>query len=128
MTKIFLLFSAVMLYFVGAFYGINPIGSVGKVFQLLILPGSDTEHVFRAVMGIYWGLATLFVVGAVNDRYTRPALIALIVFMLGAAIGRLLGLAIDGMPDAQFLKLSIVLELSFGLSAIHFLRKGDKLG
>ncbi len=127
MTKIFLLLAALILYLVGGFYGINPKSSVAKVLNMLIF-SNNSEHVFRALMGIYWGMATLFVMGALNDRYTRPALVALITFMLGAAAGRLLSLGVDGVPQAQFLSISILMELMFAFAGWHFLRKGGRLG
>lgn len=99
----YLLLSAVGLLPIALSYGINPSVLLPELMDLQF-SGTNMAHVFRAVMGLYLGMASLWITGALRGgALLTTALISEVVFMGGLAAGRLLSLAVDGRPGAIFL-------------------------
>ena len=119
-----LLFCAIGLVPVALGYGFAPSRSLPLLLGIEVT-SVELTHVFRAVMGLYLGMVCLWVLGALNARYTRPALIGCAVFMLGLAAGRALSLMVDGMPN-PLLVVYLVLEVVLGVLALVVLNLRDK--
>lgn len=102
-TRWYLLLSAVGLLPIALSYGINPSALLPELMDLQF-SGTNMVHVFRAVMGLYLGMAALWLAGSLRGGFLlRTALISEVVFMGGLAAGRLLSLVVDGRPSAIFL-------------------------
>jgi hypothetical protein len=121
MQKVFLIVAAVLVYLGGARYGLMPAQTMGEE---LGIPADTVNqiHLFRAIMGIYWATATLWVIGAFKPELARTAIISLIVFMGGALIARLVSFGVDGIADGFFIQ-SAVIEVVFVGLAFVLLRK-----
>jgi hypothetical protein len=115
MQKVYLIVAAVLVYLAGARYGLMPAQTMGEE---LGIPAETTNqiHLFRAIMGIYWATATLWMIGAFKPELARTAIISLIVFMGGALIARLVSFGIDGIPDGFFVQSAVVEVVFIGLA------------
>lgn len=118
---LFLLAAAVGLVPIALSYGVNPGASLDKLFGVSI-EGTNGTHLFRAIMGLYLALAAFWVVGALRPQLAIPALWSLVIFMLGLAAGRILSLAIDGVPH-PILLVYLGLEGLFGIGGILLLKR-----
>ena len=74
--------------------------------------------------GHYLAMATFWFVGARSERLQTPAIMSLVIFMLGLAAGRILSIAIDGMPH-PLLATYTLLEIGFGAIGLMLLKKGE---
>lgn len=119
MARFYLLFSAASLLLVALSYGVAPADVLPKLMDLKI-EGTDLTHILRAVMGLYLGMIVLWVIGALRLDFTRPAVISEIFFMLGLAGGRLLSIAVDGVPSIPLIFYAIV-EIVLGTWGIWVL-------
>ena len=120
-SKIFLLSAAAGLTPIALSYGANPSASIPFLFGFPA-EGVNVAHIFRAVMGLYLAQAMLWIAGVFKPSLTVPALWSVVVFMWGLALGRLLSLAVDGMPD-MILVIYLLLEVGFGIVGCTLLRK-----
>lgn len=100
-------------------YGVNPELSLNYLFELDI-NNVNGNHIFRAVMFLYIFNLAFWLLGVVRASYRRIALIALSIFMLGLAMGRLLSFMLDGLPH-WLLILYFILEFSIGFSALFLI-------
>lgn len=64
---------------------------------------TDELSAFKAIMGLYFGFALLWLFGVCNNRYLNLALLSNATFMLGLGFGRLISLALDGMSTLIFI-------------------------
>lgn len=104
---------------VGLVYGFQP----NILFE--IQPNSIDEHnVYKAIMGLYLAFAMLWSVALVQKQYWKTATISNIIFMLGLAIGRLVGFAIDGIPS-KVLFLGFFGEVTLALYGVYQLKKAN---
>jgi hypothetical protein len=110
--RIFLLLAATGLTPIALSYGVAPEASLSYLFGIDASSVNST-HIFRAFMGLYLAFAIFWVAGARKASLTLPALWSLIVFMFGLAAGRVVSLAIDGVPHA-LLVIYLLLELGLG--------------
>jgi hypothetical protein len=113
MSRSYLLFSAIGLVAVALSYGVAPAIVLPKLMDLSVV-GTDLTHIFRAIMGLYLGMIVLWLVGAFRSDFTRAAVISEIFFMFGLAGGRLLSIAVDGVPSIP-LVLYTVVEITLGI-------------
>jgi hypothetical protein len=120
-ARIFLLVCAIGLFPIALGYGVAPSVTMEKLFGIGV-EGTNLTHVLRAVMGLYFGMIVIWVLGAFRGTFTRPALICCGVFMLGLAFGRVLSFIVDGQPH-WLLIVYAVLEVFFGVLALVLLRK-----
>ncbi len=116
-AKIVLVVTASLLILAGAYFGIDPEESVGPALGVSQF-STDGLNIFRSELGIRWAFAIFFVLGALMRPLERPALLALIVYMSGAALGRTASLAMDGVPETPVLATAVLRE--FVLAALGF--------
>ena len=95
-------------------YGVAPSTTVPFLFGFPA-DATNTQHIFRAVMGLYLALAALWTAGIIKPPMRMAALYCNVTFMWGLAAGRVLSLLLDGMPNALLL---LYLALEFGFGAI----------
>lgn len=94
--------SAFSLVQVSLLYGIAPKKAANLLFGFdLTAPGM--AHIFRAIMGAYWGIASYWVIGAKNESFRNSALLSCALIMYGLAGGRTLSVFLDGLPEPAFL-------------------------
>lgn len=63
----------------------------------------DEFNQFKAMMGLYLGFSTLWILGLFKSNYLKTALISNMIFMLGLGFGRLLSIWGDGIPSLAYL-------------------------
>jgi len=119
--RFYLLFSAAGLIAVALSYGVAPAAFLPKVLDLTI-EGTDLTHIFRAIMGLYLGMISLWVLGAFYSNFTRAAVIGEIVFMTGLALGRVLSIIVDGVPSVLLIGYTVV-EIAMGLWGFLILKR-----
>jgi hypothetical protein len=122
--RAFLIFCAVGLVPIALGYGARPSTSLDALFGITV-DTTNLTHIMRAVMGLYLGMAVIWVWGAFKRQLTAPALVSCAVFMLGLAAGRVLSLILDGMPH-WLLVVYAALEIVLGLSAVSIYRGFDR--
>jgi hypothetical protein len=120
-TRFYLIFSAAGLFVIALSYGAAPADVLPKVLDLTV-EGTDLTHIFRAIMGLYLGMIVLWVLGAFRSNFTRVAVIAEVVFMIGLAFGRVVSIVVDGVPSI-LLVVYTVLEVTLGSWGILILKK-----
>ncbi len=123
LRQLFLLSTAIGLVPIALSYGLAPQQSLSELFGLKI-DSVNGFHIFRAITGLYLALVVFWVVGALRAPLRQAALLSLVVFMLGLAMGRVASLLLDGMPDTLLI-VYLVLELSIGLVGIWLLKRPD---
>lgn len=97
-SKIHLIIAVVIVIPVALVYGFFPDAS----FELY--PKTIDEHNFhKAIMGLYLGFSVLWILGIVNVRFLKTAIISNIIFMVGLGSGRLLSIIVDGIPSFGYL-------------------------
>ncbi|MFK7870878.1 MAG: DUF4345 domain-containing protein [Roseobacter sp.] len=84
--------------------------------------GVQQTHVFRAIMGLYFANIVFWIAGARITSMTRPALWSLLVFMGGLAVGRILSVIVDGVPNVVLL-FYLGAEIAFAALAARHLTK-----
>ena len=103
MTKesYFLLFISLGVFPAALGYGLNPQEFLHILYGIEV-ENNNLSNIFRAVMGLYVGCVSLWILGAFKESLTVPALWCMFVFMLGIGLGRALSLILDGLPDMIF--------------------------
>ena len=122
--QILLLVGAVGLTPIALSYGVMPGKSLNFLFGIEVMD-ANLVHIMRAVMGLYFGMVSLWLMGFVNKSLVQPALYTMAVFMLGLAAGRTLSLALDG-PVNWLLETYTLLEFGFGFLAMKFATSDHK--
>jgi Domain of unknown function (DUF4345) len=83
-------------------------------------------HLIRAALGgAFLGMAALFLLGLVRERVRAFALLSVAVLFGGFAFGRLVSIALDGVPAGMFLGI-LAFELIFAVLAFSALRAEHK--
>jgi Domain of unknown function (DUF4345) len=121
--QIFLLVTAIGLTPIALSYGLVPQKSLSYLFDVSV-SNINGSHIFRAMMGLYLALLSFWIVGAFRVQLRQAALYSLVVFMLGLSLGRVLSLAVDGMPSWLLIGY-LGLELIFGILGLILLKKSD---
>ena len=121
--KVFLWICSVGLIPVALSYGIAPEQSLNWLFGLSVEIPNEI-HIFRAVMGLYLGMVALWITGALYVDYERAAIVAVIFFMSGLAVGRVLSLLVDGWPHWLLVNYTVV-EVVAAAVGIILLRKRE---
>jgi hypothetical protein len=116
-----LITSVILIIPIALVYGLYPGSILPKLFDLKI-EGSDLTNIFRAIMGLYLGMATIWIIGIFKPKFWTTATITNIVFMGGLAFGRLLSLILDGLPSV-YLSTGFILELVFAFWGLRNLKK-----
>ena len=92
-----LLVSTIVLTPIALIYGILPNKILPILFDIKV-ETIDLMHVFRAIMGLYLGIISLFILGIYKPKYWEMATLINVVFMGGLAFGRLISILMDGQP------------------------------
>lgn len=112
--------ASLTIILVGLSYGLCPSLFLPLLFDVKV-ENVDLSHVFRAMMGLYLGFASYWIIGVFKEEHWRGATLSSIVFMGGLAIGRMVSILIDGIPSVVFL-IGTVMEILFMLWGIKNLR------
>lgn len=123
--SLFLLVAAAGLTPVALAYGLFPAVTVPMLYGVEIDSISIT-HVFRAVMGLYLAMIVFWVLGSTTESLRFAALCSVVVFMGGLALGRLLSIFIDGIPE-PLLAIYLPLELGFAFVGLQMARSHNRL-
>ena len=94
--------SVILIIPVAVVYGLYPGFILQGLFDFKI-ESSDLANIFRAIMGLYLGMVTVWIAGIFNPKFWTAATITNLTFMGGLAIGRLISLALDGLPSFSLL-------------------------
>ena len=113
--KIHLIISVLIVVPVSIFYGFNP------SYQFDIHLNTIDEHnFFKAIMGLYLGFSTLWILGIFKPTYLKTAILTNMFFMLGLGSGRLLSLFLDGTPTFGYI-FGTIAELFLGFYSFWLL-------
>ena len=124
--KLFLLAATFGLIPIALGYGLMPVESLPYLYGVSV-EGTSNVHILRAVMGLYLAMALFWFMGTRSQRLQAPAIMSLVVFMLGLAAGRILSMVVDGMPH-PLLAFYTVLELGFGAVGVLLLKQEGSPG
>ena len=117
MKNLHLIISIIIVIPVAIFYGSKP-----DNFFEVSLNSTDELNIFKAIMGLYLGFATLWIYGIIKPDFWKAATISNMIFMLGLAFGRICSIPVDGIPTTIFL-LGTIGELILGMFAWYQLKK-----
>jgi hypothetical protein len=117
MKNLHLIISIIIVIPVAFFYGSKP----DYLFEVS-LNSTDELNIFKAIMGLYLGFATLWIYGILKPAFWKTATISNMIFMLGLAFGRICSITVDGIPTTIFL-LGTIGELILGIFAWYQLKK-----
>lgn len=92
-TRKYLCFSGGLIILLGFFYG-APKPVIESAFGIAI--DNHALHIVRAIMGLYWGIGFMVLLGAIKTEYSRFSLQLQAIFFSGIGFGRLISFAIDG--------------------------------
>lgn len=91
--KIHLIVSVIIVIPTAIVYGFFP------GFQFELFPKTIDEHNFyKAIMGLYLGFSSLWLLGIIKQNFLKIALVTNMIFMLGLSFGRIVSILIDGLP------------------------------
>ena len=102
---------------VGLTYGFNPSKVLPFFFDFKV-ESVDLNNVFRAIMGLYLGLAIYWMIGVFKPELWWNATLISTIFMGGLAFGRIISIIIDGIPSAPF-SIGTALEIIFMIWGIY---------
>ena len=123
MIKLLLISAGLAIGFVGLGY-LGPAESMYARYSIEILSVNQFNMVRGAYGGLFLTFAALFLLGAFKDKYTFSALIGLLTFMFGFAIGRIASIIQDGNPSTLIYSL-LAFEVFYSLASIYCLRELD---
>lgn len=113
--------SVILIIPIALVYGLYPRLILPKLFDFKI-EGNDLADIFRAIMGLYLGMATVWIIGILKPTFWTIATITNIIFMGGLAFGRLISLVLDGFPSV-YLLIGLMLELVFAFWGFKNVKK-----
>ena len=82
-------------------YGLYP-GELLPVFLDIESYPIDLRNVFRAIMCLYLGMASIWILGILKPEYWKFSTLLVIVFMGSLGLGRLISIVFDGQPSNVF--------------------------
>lgn len=110
-----------MMLVVGALHLIAP--QMMMEAPAIDLTSTNHFHVIRAAYGgAYLGIAVLFLLGLVQGSLREASLVAVAVIFSGFAFGRLVSIAMDGLPVVLYLAV-LAFEVTFAILALIALRQ-----
>lgn len=115
-NKIHLIISVCVVVPVSFVYGFNP--SAEFDIQLKTI---DEHNFFKAIMGLYLGFSSLWILGVFKHQYLKTVVITNIVFMLGLGFGRVLSFFMDGNPTFGY-QFDTFAELFLGFYGVWVLK------
>lgn len=114
-----LLSASIGIGLIGLGYLISPQFMYG-LYGIELETVNEANMVRSAYGGLFLGFAALFFLGVRRDQLATPSLIALLTFMGGFAIGRVISIIVDGMPSPLVLSL-LVFEIIYSALAAYLL-------
>jgi hypothetical protein len=114
--KIHLVISIIIVVPVAFVYGFKPELSFDMFLETI-----DEHNFYKAVMGLYLGFSTLWVLGIFKNKYLEVAIVTNIIFMLGLGFGRVVSIIFDGIPTSGYI-FGTVAELFLGFYGLWVLR------
>jgi hypothetical protein len=84
----------------------------------------DQANVFKAIMGLYIGFVSLWIMGIFKKDYWEMATVSNMCFMLGLGFGRIISMIVDGIPATIFV-FGLFGELILGFYALYVLQKKE---
>lgn len=120
MTRLYLNLAAGGLAVVGFGYALLPHTAIGSLVDLP-LDSTDQVHILRGIMGLYLGMVGFWFFSVSRPRYSRAAVLSVVFFMFGLALGRIFSMVVDGMPS-PFLIGATVVEIGAGIWGVLILR------
>lgn len=119
-NKTHLVISVVIVVPVAVLYGFYP------DLEFELFPKTTDEHNFyKAIMGLYIGFSTFWILGVFNRHYLKPAIITNLIFMLGLGFGRVISILIDGSPTFGY-QFGTIAELFLGFYGLWVLQRLNK--
>lgn len=97
-------------------YGFYP----NLLFEVTI-NSKDEATIFKAIMGLYLGFSTLWIIGIIKPTFWKIATLSNMIFMLGLAFGRLISILFDGLPSTIFV-IGTIGELVLGFYSWYVLQ------
>ena len=94
--------SVIIIIPVALAYGLDPKIILFKLFDIKV-DNNNLANIFRAMMGLYLGIAAIWILGIFNPKYWLTATITNIAFMGSLGLGRILSLILDGFPSKPFI-------------------------
>ena len=113
--KIHLIISVLIVVPVSIFYGFDPDSQFDIHLNTI-----DEHNFFKAIMGLYLGFSTLWILGFFKPTYLKTAILTNMFFMLGLGSGRLLSLFLDGTPTFGYI-FGTIAELFLGFYSFWLL-------
>ena len=74
LMRAYLLFVAALIVPIALSYGVDPVAMLPKILDITVT-GTDQIHIFRAMMFLYLGAATFWLIAAFNPAWQRAAVI-----------------------------------------------------
>jgi hypothetical protein len=113
--------TSIVIIIVGLTYGVFPNKTLPIYFDFKV-ETTDLNTVFRAIMGLYLGMAIYWIVGIFKPEHWRNATLTSTIFMGGLAFGRIISMLTVGIPSTPFV-IGTILELLFMIWGIYNLKK-----
>ena len=113
--KIHLIISVLIVVPVSIFYGFDPDSQFDIHLNTI-----DEHNFFKAIMGLYLGFSTLWILGIFKPTYLKTAILTNMFFMLGLGSGRVLSLFLDGTPTFGYI-FGTIAELFLGFYSFWLL-------
>lgn len=82
----------------------------------------DLANMLKSLMFLYLGISIIWLIGIWKSNYWKIATQLNILFMLSLASGRILSIAIDGLPTKGFI-FAVIAEIIIGIFSIYQLKK-----
>jgi hypothetical protein len=117
LKNLHLIISILVVVPIAFIYGLKP-----KLLFNIQINSIDEANVFKAIMMIYLAFATFWIYGILNSNYWKIATITNCLFMLSLGFGRILSIALDGIPSIIFIYGSIG-EFLLGFYGFYLLNK-----
>jgi len=115
--KIHLVISVIIVVPASFIYGFDLLSQLN-----IDLNTNDELNTFKAIMGLYLGFSSLWILGIFKLKYLYAAIISNAVFMLGLGVGRFISIIIDGLPTFVFIS-GIIGELILGFYGLWVLKR-----
>ena len=116
-NKMHLIISVLIVVPVAFIYGFKPELSFDMFLETV-----DERNFYKAIMGLYLGFSTLWILGVSKPQYLKTALITNMIFMLGLGFGRILSIVMDGTPTFGY-AFGTVAELFLGCYGLWVLNR-----
>lgn len=98
MKRNFLVFAFVAVVPIALAYGISPDWFAATFLGIEALD-INIAHILRAIMCLYLALGLFWLYAAFNQAYRNPALLSIVLFTAGLAVGRVISFFADGQPQ-----------------------------